>query len=195
MEQTVLNVELRSRTGKGACRRLRSQGLIPGIVYGKGMESVPVTVNPKELTAAIAGEGGQNRLITLKGGESLDGNVIIIADLLKDPMRGQLRHVDLHKIDLAENVRVEVAVNLVGTPTGVKEGGLLDFAMHTVEVECLPHLIPEHIDLDVSDLTVGHSIHVSDLKLPAGVKVLDDSRASIVSVLGMVREAAAPAAE
>ena len=195
MERTVLNVELRSRTGKGICRQLRSQGLIPGVVYGKGMESVPVTVNPKELAAAIAGEGGQNRLITLQGGGALAGNVIIVADLLKDPLKGHVRHVDLHKIDLAEKVRVEVAVNLVGTSAGVKEGGLLDFAMHTVEVECLPNQIPAHLDVDISDLTIGHSIHVSDLKLPSGVKVLDDSRASIVSVLGMVREAAAPAAE
>jgi large subunit ribosomal protein L25 len=195
MEQIVLNVELRNGTGKGACRQLRLKGLIPGVVYGKGMESVPVTLNPKELAAAIAGEGGQNHLITLKGGGALDGNVIIVADLLKDPMKGFLRHVDLHKIDLTEKVRVEVAISLVGTPIGVKEGGLLDFAMHSVEVECLPNLIPGHIDLDVADLAIGHSIHVGDLKLPAGVKVLDDSRGSIVSVLGMVREAAAPAAE
>ena len=159
------------------------------------METMPVTVNPKELAVAIAGEGGQNRLITLKGEGALDGKVIIVAELLKDPLKGFLRHVDLHKIDLTENVRVEVAINLVGTPTGVKEGGLLDFAMHAVEVECLPNLIPGHIDVDVTELTIGHSIHVGDLKLPAGVKVLEDTRASIVSVLGMVREAAAPAAE
>ena len=194
MEQIILNVELRDKTGKGICRQIRSKGLIPGIVYGKGMETVPVTLNPKELAAAISGEGGQNHLITLKGGGSLDGNVIIVADLLKDPMKGTLRHVDLHKIDLTQKVKVEVAINLVGTAAGVKEGGLLDFAMHSVEVECLPHAIPEHIDVDVADLTIGHSIHVGDLQLPVGVKVLEDARASIVSVLGMVKEAA-PAAE
>jgi large subunit ribosomal protein L25 len=195
MEQFVLNVELREKTGKGISRRLRSKGLIPGIVYGKGMESVPVSVDTKELTAVIAGEGGQNRLIALKGGGVLDGSVIIVADLLKDPMKGTVRHVDLHKIDLSEKVKVEVAIRLVGTSIGVKEGGLLDFAMHRVEVECLPNLIPGHIDVDVTDLTIGHSIHVGDMKLPAGVKVLEDSRASIVSVLGKVREEAAPATE
>jgi large subunit ribosomal protein L25 len=188
MEQQVLNVELRENTGKGVCRRLRASGLIPGVVYGKGMESVPVTVNPKELAAAIAGEGGQNHLLTIKGGGTLDGNVIIVADLLVDPLKGFFRHVDLHKIDLAEKIRVAVAINLVGTAIGVTEGGLLDFAMHAVEVECLPNQIPEHIDLDVTDLIVGHSLHVADLKLPAGVKVLDDTRASVVSVLGKARE-------
>lgn len=195
MEQIVLNVELREKTGKGICRQLRSNNLIPGVVYGKGMESVPVTVNPKELAAAIAGQGGQNNLITLKGGGALDGSVIIVADLLKDPIKGFLRHADFHKIDLTQKVRVEVAINLVGTAVGVKEGGLLDFAMHAVEVECLPNLIPGRLDVDVTDLTIGHSIHVGDLKLPVGVKVLEDSRASIVSILGKVKEEAAPAAE
>ncbi|HEY6874459.1 MAG TPA: 50S ribosomal protein L25 [Geobacteraceae bacterium] len=194
MDQRVLNVELREKTGKGICRQLRAKELVPGVVYGKGMEPVAVTVNPRELAAAIAGEGGLNHLITLKGGGVLDGNVTIVADLLKDPIKGTLRHVDLHKINLAEKVRVEVALNLVGTAAGVKEGGLLDFAMHAVEVECLPNQIPGHIDVDVTELTIGHSIHVGDLKLPAGVKVLADSKASVVSVLGKAKEEA-PAAE
>jgi len=195
MEKTVLNVELREKTGKGISRQLRAKDLIPGIVYGKGMESVPVTLNPKELLAVISGEGGKNRLITLQGGGSLNGKVIIVADLLADPIKGTPRHVDLHKIDLAEKVKVEVTVNLVGTAAGVKEGGLLDFAMHAVTVECLPNAIPSHIDVDVTELAIGHSIHVGDLAVPAGVKVLDDAKASIVSVLGKVKEEAAPAAE
>jgi large subunit ribosomal protein L25 len=188
MDQTVLTIEARSKTGKGICRQLRMAGLIPGVVYGKGMEAVPVTVNPKELGAAIAGEGGQNNLITLKGGGSLDGNTVIVTDLHRDPLKGTLRHVDLHKISLTDKVRVKVQINLVGIAAGVKEGGLLDFAMHSVEVECLPTHIPEHIDVDVTDLTIGHSIHVADLKLSAGVKVLEDGRVSVVSVLGKAKE-------
>ncbi len=196
MDQRVLNVELREKTGKGICRQLRMKGLVPGVVYGKGIEPVAVTVDPKELAAAIAGEGGQNHLITLKGGGALDGNVTIVADLLKDHIKGTLRHVDLHKINLTEKVRVGVPFNLVGTAAGVKEGGLLDFAMHAIEVECLPNQIPERIDVDVTELTIGHSIHVGDLKLPAGVKALGDARASVVSVLGKAKEEApAEAAE
>jgi large subunit ribosomal protein L25 len=196
MEKTLLNVELRSGTGKGASRQLRVNGLIPGIVYGKGMESVPVTVNPKELAAAIAGEGGKNRLLTLKGGGSLDGKVIIVSDVLADPIKGILRHVDLHKIDLAEKVKVAVPVNLVGACAGVKEGGLLDFAMHEVSVECLPDQIPPHIDVDITELAIGSTIHVGQLVVPDSIKVLDDANASIVSVLGKVmEEAPAPEAE
>jgi large subunit ribosomal protein L25 len=196
MEKTVLNVELREKTGKGISRQLRAKNLIPGIVYGKGMVSVPVTVNPKDLLAAISGEGGKNRLITLQGGGSLNGKVIIVADLLADPLKGTPRHVDLHKIDLAEKVKVGVPVNLVGTAAGVKEGGLLDFAMHEVSVECLPDQIPPHIDVDITELAIGSTIHVGELVVPDGIKVLDDANASIVSVLGKVmEEAPAPEAE
>jgi len=196
MEQKELNLNLRTRTGKNAARQCRAEGLIPGIVYGKGIDPVPVTLAPKELGEALAGDGGQNTLLKVKGAGELDGSMVIVADLLRGALRGDLQHVDLHKINLTEKVRVEVALNLVGTAKGVKDGGLLDFAMHAVEVECLPTHIPEHIDVNVAELTIGHSIHVSDLQLPAGVKVLEDPKASVVSVLGKGREEeAAPAAE
>lgn len=195
MEQKELTVELRSRTGKGISRQLRRQGLVPGVVYGKGMESVPVAFNPRELASAIAGEGGHNHLISLKGEGSLDGTTVIVADLLRDSLRGNLLHVDLHKINLLEKVRVEIAINLVGSAIGVRDGGLLDFAMHAVAVECLPTQIPGHIDVDVTTLTIGHSIHAGDLQLPAGVKLLEDPKVSVVSILGKAREEeAAPAA-
>ncbi len=195
MEKRELQVELRTKTGKNTSRQLRAQGLIPGIVYGKGVEPTPVTVNPKALEAAIAGDGGRNALITLVGAGSLNGETVIVADTLLDAIKGTVRHVDLHKINLSEKVRVKVAVNLVGTAAGVKEGGLLDFAMHTLEIECLPNQIPEHIDVDVTTLTIGHSIHVGDVTVPAGIKVLEDPKASIISILGKAREEAAPSAE
>jgi large subunit ribosomal protein L25 len=188
MERRELTVELRSKTGKGISRRLRAQGLIPGVVYGKGMEAVPVSVNPRELNEAIAGEGWQNNLLTLKGGEGLDGNVVIVADLLRDPLKRKAMHVDLHKINLTEKIKVEVPINLVGTPAGVIAGGLLDFAKHVLEVECLPTQIPEHIDVDVTALTINHSIHVGDLIIPDGIKVLEDPRAAVVSILGKAQE-------
>jgi large subunit ribosomal protein L25 len=197
MERRELTVELRSKTGKGISRRLRAEGLIPGIVYGKGMEAVPVSVNHRELNEAIAGEGGHNNLLTLKGGDGLNGNVVIVADLLKDPLKGNAMHVDLHKINLTEKIKVEVPINLVGTAAGVIAGGLLDVAKHVLEVECLPTQIPDHIDVDVTELTINHSIHVGELNVPDGVKVLEDSRVSVVSILGKAKEEepTAPVAE
>jgi large subunit ribosomal protein L25 len=193
-QQTVLNIEVREGTGKGISRKLRRQGLVPAVVYGKGIESVPVSLDPKELIAAIAAGGGQNTLLTLKGGGSLDGSKAIVADVFLDPLKNALGHVDLHRVNLAEKVRVEVKISLKGTAAGVKEGGLLDFTMHAVEIECLPTEIPDHIDVDIADLALGHSIHVGDLQLPAGLKALSDPRASVVSILGKAKEEA-PAAE
>lgn len=190
MEERVLNIELRTKTGKGISRQLRRNNSIPGIVYGKGMESVPVSIGTKELSTAIAGEGGRNHLLTLKGGGSLDGQMVIVAELLQDCLKGTPRHVDLHKINMADKVRVKVPVNLVGSAVGVKEGGLLDFAMHEIEIECFPTHIPEHIDVDVTELTIGHSLHIGDIKELPGIKVLGDAKASVVSVLGKVKEEA-----
>ena len=152
------------------------------------MESVPVSLGTKELSHAIAGEGGHNHLLTIRGGGSLDGQMVIVAEVLLDSLKGTVRHVDLHKINMADKVRVKVPFRLAGSAVGVKEGGLLDFVMHEVEIECFPTHIPEHIDVDVTDLAIGHSIHIGDLKELPGIKVLGDAKASIVSVLGKSRE-------
>lgn len=197
MEQRVLAIEARDKVGKGISRRLRSSGLVPAVVYGKGIEPVAVSIDKKELAAAIAGEGGINHLITLKGGGDLDGKIVIVADLTRDALKGQPIHVDLHKINLEEKVRVKVPVSLKGSAIGVKEGGLLDFHMHVLEIECLPAQIPEHIDVDITNLKIGGSLHVSDLQIPAVFKVIDEQTATIVNILGKAveAEAAAPEAE
>jgi large subunit ribosomal protein L25 len=194
MAQNEITLQPRTQSGKNGCRQLRAQGLIPGVVYGKGIESTSVTLHPKELGAALSGQSGQNTLLTIKGCGSLDGSLVIVTDLLKDPIKRNVKHVDFHKLDMADKIRVHVPVKLVGTAIGVKEGGMLDFPTHSLDIECLPGQIPESIDVDITDLTIGHSIHVSDLKLTQGVKVLLDGRASIVSILGKAKEDA-PAAE
>jgi len=188
MNMNELNVELRSKTGKNVSRQLRSEGKIPGIVYGKGFDSTSVSINQRELLKTI--EGSENSLITLKGDAPVNGAVVIVAKVLRDALKGTLRHVDLHKVNMDEKVKVEVKIRLKGTAKGVKDGGLLEFVKHTVEIECLPALIPAHLDVDVTALTIGHSIHVSDIQLPANVKLLDDPKASIVSIIGKVKEEA-----
>lgn len=184
MSEQILNVELREKTGKGICRRLRVAGRIPAVVYGKGMESVAVSVGQRELSEAIAGEGGRNHILTLNCEGALNGQTVIVADLLRDSLKGTPRHVDLHKINLADKVKVNVKLILVGTAAGAKAGGMVDFAMHQVEVECLPVHIPESINVDITELTIGHSIHVGDIVAPIGAVILSDPKASVVSILG-----------
>jgi large subunit ribosomal protein L25 len=193
MDQREITVEARTRTGKNSARQIRAEGLIPGIIYGKGIDPVPVTVKPKELATALSGESGMNTILKLKGGEH-EGGLVIVTELLRDSLKRTMLHVDLHKLNMDNKIRVHVPVRLVGSPIGVKEGGLLDFATHSLDIECLPTQIPEHIDVDVTDLSIGQSIHVSDLKLATGVKALLESRASIVSILGRAKEEEAPAA-
>lgn len=190
MQQKQLNVELRSKTGKGISRQLRSADMVPGVVYGKGMDPIAVSINHRELRAATAGEGGQNNLITLVGGGSLDQSMAIIVDLQRDALKGTYRHVDLHRINMSEKLRVTVPVVLKGTAIGVKEGGLLDLAHHELHVECLPADIPDHIEIDITALKIANSIHVSEIPLPAGVKLLDNPKTPVVSVLGRAKEEA-----
>ncbi len=188
MQQKPLNIELRSKSGKGISRQLRSADMVPGVVYGKGMDPMAVSIKYRELQAALAGEGGQNNLITLVGGGSLDQSMAIIVDLQRDALKGTYKHVDLHRINMAEKLRVTVPIILKGTAIGVKEGGLLDLAHHELHVECLPGSIPDHIEIDITDLKIASSIHVGEIPLPDGVKVLDNPKTPIVSVLGRAKE-------
>ena len=188
MQQTQLNVALRSKTGKGISRQLRVAEMVPGVVYGKGMDPMAVSIKYRELQAAMAGEGGQNNLITLVGGGSLDQSIAIIADLQRDAVKGTFKHVDLHRINMSEKLRLTVPVVLKGTAIGVKEGGLLDLAHHVLHVECLPADIPDHIEIDITSLKISHSIHVNEIAVPAGIKLLDNPTTPVVSILGRVKE-------
>jgi large subunit ribosomal protein L25 len=193
MQQTQMKIEVRTSTGKGISRKLRAAGRIPGVVYGRGMEPIPVSLEPKALAAAIAGEGGMNNLITLQGGGSLDQTVVIVADMQIDPLRGSAEHVDLHRVNMTEKIRVNVPVVLKGTAAGVKEGGLLDVDNRTLHIECLPGRIPENIEIDITAIKIGQTIHVQDIALPDGVKCLENPKTPVVGVLGKAKEEEAPA--
>lgn len=190
MQQKQMNVELRSKTGKGISRQLRREEMVPGVVYGKGMDPVAVSIKYRDLQAAMGGDGGQNNLITLVGGGGLDQSMAIIADLQRDVLKGTFKHVDLHRINMNEKLRVTVPIVLKGTAAGVKEGGLLDLAHHELHVECLPGNIPDHLEIDITELAISDSIHVGEIVLPEGVKLLDNPKTPVVSVLGRIKDEA-----
>lgn len=190
MQQKQMNIELRSKTGKGISRQLRNSEMVPGVVYGKGMDPMAVSIKHRDLQAALSGEGGANNLITLIGGGSLDQTMAIVADLQRDAIKGTYKHVDLHRINMNEKLRLTVPVTLKGTAAGVKEGGLLDLAHHQLHVECLPGNIPDHIVIDITDLKIAHSIHVGEIPVPEGVKLLDNPKTPVVSILGRAKEEA-----
>jgi large subunit ribosomal protein L25 len=166
MSEFVVAAESRTETGKGSNRRLRGRGLIPGVVYGGGKEAVSVAVSPREITEILRSASGENTLFDIE----IEGKrrKVILKEFQREPLKGQLLHADFFEVALDKSIEVSVHVELVGTPTGVKnQGGLLDFITRELEIECLPTDIPEKITVDVSDLELGRHLRVSEVKLPS----------------------------
>ena len=174
MQMQSLTIETRELTGKGPARRLRADGKIPAVVYGLG-SSTPVSVNRKELARIINTGAGASTLLTLKAGNSDVEKLAILRDYQTDPIKNKLTHADFQEVAADKTIQVTVPVVLAeGDPVGVKQGGLLSHPTREIHIECLPLNIPEHIVVDASALDMGHSMHISELKLPEGVKVLSD---------------------
>ena len=183
MAENEIAIEPREGIGKGVARKLRAAGRIPGVFYGKG-ESKSISLEPRPLERLLAtSAAGLNTLISLKGA-GLDGKQVLVKQLQRDPVRGELLHADLFAIDVTQTVHVQVPVHLIGTPAGVAlEGGILDQTIREIEVECLPTAIPEDVSVDISELALGSSLHVSEIPLPSGVALISDGELSVASVV------------
>lgn len=168
MEQNQLSVEARSGLGKGAARKLRAAGKVPGVLYGLG-KNIAVTLDPRIVQKNLLEEGGSNKVFKLSG-KGVDGVSALIKDWQVDPLKRTLLHVDLLEIDVTKKVTVTVPVVFVGKSAGVAEGGVLNVIARQIEVRCVPTNIPKHIDVDVTNLAIGKSIHLDDLTLPEGVE-------------------------
>lgn len=193
-EKIVVKAEKRDQSGKGFARRLRMDGKVPVTVYGGGGEAVSVAADLKDLAAILRSESGHNTLFSLDivGVGTAD---VIFQDRQIDPLKGRLMHADLRRIAKGEKIEVTVPVLLIGEPVGVKmEGGLLEQQLREVKVFCEPTSIPEHIDVDVSELHVNTSLHISEITFPAGVEVLEAGETVIASVVVVREEVEAPAA-
>lgn len=188
MAKSELQVMPRNEAGKGVARTLRREGLVPAVVYGKGMDPCSITVEPKALKKAIATEAGWNTLITLKGDGPFDGKVVLLKDMQIDAIRRDVVHADFNAIDLKKKISVMVPVIANGTPVGVVEGGTLSVVRHELEVICLPTAIPKSIDIDVSEMQIGDVFHVDDLEVADGAEVPHDVNFTILTVVGRMAE-------
>jgi len=195
MAQSQLSVALRAGTGKGSARALRRAGLVPGVVYGKGLTACTVAVDPKALKQAIATEAGWNTLITLQGDGPFDGKVVILKDLQVHPLRRDMTHVDFQAVDLNQKVHVMVPVHVIGKSQGEKTGGQLHIIRHELEVVCLPSNIPTSINIDVAALSIGDVVHIEDVALPAGTEVPHEVNFTVITVTGHKAEEEAASAE
>jgi len=188
MAKSVLNVETRVRTGKGGSRKVRQDGLVPAVVYGKGVEALNLRLDPKALQKAVATEAGWNTLITLKGNGPFDGLVVILKDMQIDAIRRNPMHVDFLAIDLNKTLAVMVPVQPVGKSKGEIEGGTLQLVRHEVEVYCLPTNIPTSLEIDVTALNIGEVVHIDELSLPEGVESQHDVNFTVLTVVGRMAE-------
>jgi large subunit ribosomal protein L25 len=193
-EKKIEAVVAKPRTGtfnKNHARRVRVQGLIPAVVYGAGQESVAVTVDPKVITKILYSDSGHNTIFDL----TIEGAGVtkaMIVDWQNEPIKGKLLHIDLKRIAMDKAMRVSVPVQLTGVAKGVKtSGGILSQVLHEVEIECLPGDIPGHIDVDVTDLDIHGTIHISDLPHSGKLKFLGEEDALVAHVTVMKEEAAA----
>lgn len=198
MERVTLEAKRRDGLGQGPVRKLRRTGQIPGIVYGRGIDPTPIIVDARALRGALHTQAGMNVLIDLAIGDGASaGRTVMVKDVQRDIFRKEtILHVDFHTIDLTETVEAHVPLVLKGTPKGVvDEGGILEVQLREVLVECLPTQIPQHIDVDVSGLGIGDSLHVSDLSLPAEITMVSEPEQVIATVVApKEEEVAAPAA-
>lgn len=174
----TLNATKRDESGKGHSRKLRQAGRIPAVLYGKDMETVSLTLDAMEAGHLFAGISVENTIIDLQVEGDAEPHQALIREIQAHPHKKELVHVDFYRIQKGVAVDVEVPVELVGTPVGVKQhGGVLEHLVHELPVRCLPSLIPDVIEVDVSALEIDDSIHLSELKLPEGVEVdIDDDR-------------------
>jgi len=193
--EITVSAEPRQGRGKNEARRLRASGLAPAVVYGVTDTAVAVAVNPKEIGRILHSRTGHNTIfnVSVKGGESTP---VMIADWQSDPIRDNLLHVDLKRIDLNKPITVRVPVTTTGEPKGVKiQGGLHEVVTRDVEIECLPDDIPEEFTVDVAELMISQSVRAGSITMPASIKLVSSPDAVISHVVALKAEEAPAAAE
>lgn len=180
MERHSIEAELRTETGKGAARRIRRSGLIPGVVYGRGNEPRSIKIDPQDIEKLLL----SNAIFDLTFvGEDGEESTVIIKDYQKDVIKQNLLHVDFQFISMDEKITVSVPMNLEGEAVGVRDGGVLQQLLREIDIDVLPSEIPEEITIDISELEVGESLSVADLELPESIDLVTDSDEVIVTVV------------
>ena len=179
MERIELEASLRQERGKNESRRLRVKGFIPSVLYGGKEEVVSLSVKEKELKKVLG--KGENIVVYLKVDNS-EPKPAIIKDFQLNPVTGKLAHTDFYRISLKEKIEVEVPFKIFGESPGIRDGGILEYHLRTLRIKCLPTEIPQKIDVDISTLTIGDSLHIFDLKIPESIEVMADKEEVILTV-------------
>jgi large subunit ribosomal protein L25 len=193
MEQRVLEVVLRTDRGKEGARRIRREGKIPAVLYGRKTPTFHLAVKPEELKKILTSGAKENTLIGLKvngpGNEKVGNPVVMLKDLQIHPLSRFYLHADFYAVAMDEKIEVDIPIRLVGKAEGVKTGGIQQQAMREIRVRCLPSEIPEFLEVDVSALEIGDSLHVRDLTPPEKFELVTDKNFTLASVVPPISEA------
>jgi len=193
-EKKEFRVQAKQREGRGKndARRVRREGMVPVTVYGGGAETVAAVAPARDLAAILRSESGRNTIFTIEV-DGVGESEVMFHDRQIDPVKGRLIHADLTRLVKGQKIEVTVPLHLVGEPIGVKEKqGVLEQIIREIDVRCEPREIPDAIDVDVSNLDVHDTLHVSDIKVAEGVEILTDAEL-VIATVGIVKEEAAPA--
>ncbi|MCD6548671.1 MAG: 50S ribosomal protein L25/general stress protein Ctc [Thermodesulfobacterium sp.] len=191
MKQVILSAIKREKTGKEYCKKLRKQGLIPAIVYGPRFQPLPIAVKANELESILIKHKGETILFTL---QLNNGELTKVQALLKEyqthPITDKIIHIDFLAVHEKETISIDVPLEFVGKPVGISKGGILEILLHELTVECLPSAIPDKISVDISNLDIGDVLHVKNIKVPEGIKILDDPEETVLTIVAEAKEEA-----
>ena len=185
-QQVKLKAQKRTLVGRNAVKKVKEKGLVPGVIYGSQAEPMTLQIDARELTTVLAHASSEHVLVEL---EIVDGSqsthrLALIQEVQHHPLKRALLHVDFHAVSATEKIISEVPIEAVGEALGVRTfGGLLEYSLRTLEVECYPQDLPDIVQIDVSNLNIGESLHVRDIPLPAGVEAITDEDLTVVSVV------------
>ncbi|CAN5280899.1 50S ribosomal protein L25/general stress protein Ctc [soil metagenome] len=187
-DKIIIKAEKRESRGKNDSRRLRTEGKIPVVIYGGGGDSVSAVAELKDLAAILRTESGVNTLFSLDVA-GVGVNDVIFQDRQIDPIKGRLVHADLRRIAKGEKIEMTVPIHIIGSAIGLdEEGAILNQPLHEIKVLCEPANTPDAIEADVTNLNVGESLHVSDLKVDAGIEIHEAPETVVASIV-IVKEA------
>lgn len=191
MATMQLNTTIRTETGKGPARKLRSEGKLPAIFYGPKANPIILSIDYVQLKKMIKGKSAENIIFDLRidSGEKGQSKKVMIKEIQRDPVTRDYLHVDLYEIAMEKEIEINIPVYLINTPIGVSKGGILEHPRRELRVLCMPKDLVEKIDIDVSGLDIGQSLHIGDISFPPGLKSTEDASLTIITVVAPITAA------